>query len=97
MTAVLVFVKWWLFADMTLTAYLLPLVIAWYRRVSRIGSLAMINIALGWTAVGWVVALAKALRGSPAAASPGPPVPVPPRAPGQAPPLQLPPRRQACR
>jgi hypothetical protein len=72
--------------------YLLPLIVGAARRVPDLGAVAVINIALGWTLAGWVVALAMALR-SPAS----PPVqvtqvfPAPSPLPGP-PPLILPPR-----
>lgn len=54
--------------------YLLPVLVGWARRVPDIGSVAVINILLGWTLVGWAVALALALRSvntnGPAAQSP---------------------------
>jgi hypothetical protein len=47
----------------TLTGlYLLPMLLAWARHMPDIGSIAVINILLGWTLAGWVVALALALR-----------------------------------
>lgn len=42
--------------------YLLPLLVGWGRRVPDLGAVAVVNILLGWTLVGWVVALAMALR-----------------------------------
>ena len=56
-----------IFSTIILTAiagalYLLPVLVGWGRRVPDIGSVAVINIRLGWTLVGWVVALALALR-----------------------------------
>jgi hypothetical protein len=42
--------------------YLLPVLLAWARHVPDIGAIAVINILLGWTLAGWVVALALALR-----------------------------------
>jgi uncharacterized membrane protein len=42
--------------------YVLPLIIGCLRRVTDVGSVAVINILLGWTLVGWAVALAMALR-----------------------------------
>jgi hypothetical protein len=67
--------------------YLLPVLIGRIRRVPDLGSVAVINLLLGWTLVGWVVALALALR---SARPPGPgmqivnnlpaPAPVPPDA-----------------
>jgi hypothetical protein len=69
--------------------YLLPVLIGWGRRVPDIGSVAVINIMLGWTLLGWVLALALALR----SVSPvSPVIENPPRTPPwPAPPGRLPP------
>jgi hypothetical protein len=66
--------------------YLLPVLLGWARHVPDLGVIAVINILLGWTLVGWVVALALSLR----SASPAvpvvqvfqqlPPSPLPPEA-----------------
>src|SRR5580692_4924441 len=45
--------------------YLLPLVIGLARGVPDIGSVAVINILLGWTLAGWVLSLALAMRSVP--------------------------------
>lgn len=42
--------------------YLLPVLIGAARRVPDLGAVAAIDILLGWTFAGWVVALAMALR-----------------------------------
>jgi hypothetical protein len=42
--------------------YLLPALVGWLRHVPDIGSVAVINVLLGWTLLGWVLALAMALR-----------------------------------
>jgi hypothetical protein len=42
--------------------YLAPTIIAVARNVPNTGSVAVINIALGWTVLGWVAALAMAAR-----------------------------------
>jgi len=42
--------------------YLLPVLLAWARHVPDLGVIAVINILLGWTLAGWVVALALSLR-----------------------------------
>jgi len=42
--------------------YLLPVLIGLARHVPDIGAVAVIDILLGWTFIGWVVALAMALR-----------------------------------
>ena len=72
--------------------YLLPVIVGTARRAPDIGTVAVINILLGWTVAGWAIALAMALR------SPVPPpvqvtpvFPAPPARPGP-PPLILPPR-----
>jgi hypothetical protein len=43
-------------------AYWLPLIIGWRRHVRSLGALAVVNAFLGWTVVGWIVALAMAAR-----------------------------------
>lgn len=50
--------------------YLTPTLVGWARHVPHLGSIAVINLALGWTLIGWVAALAMAAR---SAASPGRP------------------------
>jgi hypothetical protein len=47
--------------------YLLPVIIGIARRAPDIGTVAVINILLGWTLAGWLAALAIALRSAPAA------------------------------
>ncbi len=42
--------------------YLLPLIVALSRKVPNVGSIVIINIFLGWTFIGWIVALAMAFR-----------------------------------
>jgi Superinfection immunity protein len=68
--------------------YLLPVLLAWARHVPDIGSIAVINILLGWTLAGWVVALALALRSS---IQPNPTIQLVQHLPTAAPPLMLPP------
>ena len=52
--------------------YLMPALVAWRRKAKALAGIAIINIFLGWTFVGWVVALAwaacgeKSLRTAPA-------------------------------
>ena len=43
-----------------LTLYLLPIVVALLRKKQNIGAVAVINVFLGWTFIGWIVALAMA-------------------------------------
>lgn len=45
-----------------LAVYLLPTWVAIMRGVPHMGSVLVINLFLGWTLVGWVVALAMAAR-----------------------------------
>ena len=45
--------------------YFLPLIVAATRKVPNVGSVGVINLFLGWTLVGWVVALAMAARSAP--------------------------------
>jgi hypothetical protein len=45
--------------------YFLPTIIAVARSVPNTGSVAVINVFLGWTFIGWVVALAMAARSRP--------------------------------
>jgi hypothetical protein len=47
-----------------LPAYLLPLIIALIRKVPA-GGVAAMNILLGWTVIGWLVALLMACRYAP--------------------------------
>jgi hypothetical protein len=48
--------------------YLLPLVIGWIRHIPDTGAVVLVNVLLGWTCIGWIVALAMALRSVPAPA-----------------------------
>jgi hypothetical protein len=69
--------------------YLLPVMIAWIRRCPGTRSVAAVNVLLGWTLIGWVAALAMALRPAGAATAarqvvqnlPGPPQPLGPPVP----------------
>jgi len=45
--------------------YFLPTVVAHQRHISARNSVTVINIFLGWTMIGWVVALAMAVSGAP--------------------------------
>jgi hypothetical protein len=42
--------------------YFLPSLIGALRRVRGLGSVIVVNVFLGWTVIGWVVALAMACR-----------------------------------
>ena len=41
-----------------LSAYLLPTIVAWWRGHRNGNSIAVVNVFLGWTLLGWVIALA---------------------------------------
>ena len=45
-------------------AYFLPTIVALLRSVTNTGSVIVVNLLLGWTLIGWVVALAMACRTS---------------------------------
>ena len=45
----------------SLTGYLLPTLIAYGRRTTNRASVAILNILLGWSVIGWVIALAMSL------------------------------------
>jgi hypothetical protein len=45
--------------------YFTPAIIAWIRHVPHRGSVTVVNVFLGWTVIGWVVALAMACRSRP--------------------------------
>jgi Superinfection immunity protein len=48
-----------------LSLYFLPTIVAKLRGVPNFGSVAVLNLFLGWTFIGWVVALAMAARSVP--------------------------------
>ena len=45
-----------------IAAYFIPGIIGSIRRVPNTGSVWVVNIFLGWTIVGWIIALAMAVR-----------------------------------
>jgi hypothetical protein len=49
-------------AILAAAAYLAPTLIGWARGVPHRGSITVINIALGWTLIGWIIALAMAAQ-----------------------------------
>jgi hypothetical protein len=51
---------------LAIAAYWVPSITAGVRRVPSFGSVIVVNLFLGWTLVGWVVALAMACRSIPA-------------------------------
>ncbi len=50
--------------------YMLPTIVGAVRKVVNIGSVFAVNLLLGWTLIGWAVALAMALRTNPPYAYP---------------------------
>jgi len=50
---------------LSFTLYFLPTIVATARKVPNVGSVFVINLFLGWTFIGWVVALAMAARSRP--------------------------------
>lgn len=50
----------------TLVIYFIPTIVAVHRGVTNQGSVFVLNLFLGWTLIGWVVALAMAARSKPA-------------------------------
>jgi hypothetical protein len=69
-----------------IAAYWVPTLVAWTRHVPNLAQVAIVNGFLGWTFVGWVVALVMAAKPVPPAAGaagrPGPVPPGPPAWPG---------------
>jgi hypothetical protein len=49
----------------SVATYMLPTIIGATRKVVHLGSVVAVNVLLGWTFVGWVVALGMALRTNP--------------------------------
>ena len=45
-----------------LTVYIIPSAVAFKRGVVNKWSVLVVNLALGWTLLGWVIALAMAVR-----------------------------------
>lgn len=45
--------------------YFVPTIVGASRKVVNIGSVLAVNLLLGWTLIGWAVALAMALRTNP--------------------------------
>jgi hypothetical protein len=45
--------------------YFTPLIVGVIRKVPNIGSILVINVFLGWSLIGWIVALAMASRSIP--------------------------------
>ena len=53
--------------------YMLPTIEAWLKSHPNLTSIALVNIFLGWTLIGWVVAIVWAFKRSEYQANPGPP------------------------
>jgi hypothetical protein len=50
--------------------YLLPTYEAWNNKSANLASIALVNVFLGWSFVGWVIAVAWAFKNSPPEAPP---------------------------
>lgn len=61
MNGVLAFTIYMLISAAVIFVYMLPVFIAGHRHVHNRASIAVVNIFLGWTLVGWVIALAMAV------------------------------------
>lgn len=51
-----------------LFVYLAPISVAYVRQPPNVWSIAVVNLFLGWTIIGWVVAMAMAVRDVPESA-----------------------------
>lgn len=51
-------------AILFIALYFVPTIVAVIRKVTNQGSIAVVNVFLGWTLIGWIVALAMACRTS---------------------------------
>lgn len=58
---------WW--GLIGLSVYFLPSIVGQARHVPNVGSIVVINLFLGWTVLGWVIALAMAARSVPKSAA----------------------------
>ena len=56
----------WFLVILAIFCYFIPSVVAASRQVPNLGSVVVVNFFLGWTFIGWVVALAMAMRSRPA-------------------------------
>ena len=54
--------------------YVAPALVALYRSCSATGWIVSLNVFLGWTILGWAIAIAWALRGKTATANLSPPL-----------------------
>jgi len=54
-----------IFVIFGIAVYFIPTIVAAIRKVPNIGSIIVINVFLGWSLIGWVVALAMAARTTP--------------------------------
>lgn len=56
----------WILIVFGVIAYWVPFIVVVLRRAPNIGQVAVVNGLLGWTLVGWVVALVMAVKPKPA-------------------------------
>ena len=52
----------WFYSLLAIVLYLLPYVIASMRRKRNANAILVLNLLLGWTAIGWVVCLVWAIK-----------------------------------
>ena len=50
---------------LVLSCYFAPAIFAFHRQTGNRYSVAVLNLFLGWTMIGWVIALAMAVSGAP--------------------------------
>lgn len=50
--------KGWIMIVIGVALYILPTLLAWKFGTKRFGRIAFVNLALGWTIVGWIAAVA---------------------------------------
>ena len=53
-----------LFILFVFVIYFLPMLVAWKRKTSKRDGIALLNLLLGWTFLGWVIALVWAVSDS---------------------------------
>jgi len=59
----------WLYIVISLTIYFLPAIIANLRSHHQQGAITMLNLLLGWTLLGWIIAIIWSVSATPGRAS----------------------------
>lgn len=57
-------ILWFIMTGIGVALYLIPFSIAYARKTANRWSVLVVNLFLGWTFIGWVVALAMAASGA---------------------------------